>query len=130
VREISPNRDFSLHTEYSYGKRKLNSDLLKKFKTLQKAIADILNRQNVLQSMTDGIHLWGKRKSKLGRRVSHCGDLNTFFESGEKKNIFLEWLANFLQDNRPRYFVPEVNSSDEDLHSIIKDLEAMKIKFG
>lgn len=94
-----------------------------------KAMANILNRQNILRSMTDGLHLWGKRKSNSGKLVSHCGDLNTFFEDEEKKIIFLEWLSDFLQDNRPRYFVPEVNSSDEDLHSIIKDLEGIKIKF-
>jgi hypothetical protein len=94
------------------------------------AIREILNRQNILQSMTDGIHLWGKMRSETGRTVSHVGDLNTYFESEEKKNIFLVWLVNFLQDNKPRYFVPEVNSSDDDLHSIIKDLEGMKIKIG
>jgi len=95
-----------------------------------KALSDILNRQNILESMTDGIHLWGKRRSKAGRPVAHCGDLNSFFESEEKKNIFLEWLVQFLQDKRPRYFVPEVNSADADLHSIIRDLEGMKIRFG
>jgi hypothetical protein len=93
-------------------------------------IKKILNRQNALQSMTDGIHLWGKMINGTGRTISHCGDLNTYFENEEKKNIFLEWLADFLRDNKPRYFVPEVNSSDEDLHSIIKDIEGMNIKFN
>ncbi|MBN2286914.1 MAG: hypothetical protein JXI43_10735 [Tissierellales bacterium] len=92
-------------------------------------IENILNRQNILKSMTDGIHLWGKRKSKSGNTVSHSGDLNTYFENDEKKTVFLEWLVTFLQDSKPRYFVPEVNSSDEDLESIIKDLEDMNIKF-
>ncbi len=94
------------------------------------AMGEILNRQKILQSMTDGIHLWGKRKSGKGRAVSHSGDLNTYFESEEKKNIFLEWLVDFLQDKKPRYFVPEVNSSDEYLHSIVEDLERVNIKFA
>lgn len=94
------------------------------------AMGSILNRQNILQSMTDSIHLWGKRRSESGRIVSHSGDLNTYFENEEKKEIFLEWMVNFLQDEKPRYFVPEVNSSDEDLQSIVNDLERKKIKFG
>lgn len=35
VHEISPNRNFSLHTEYSYGKRNLTSEVIKQFTTLQ-----------------------------------------------------------------------------------------------
>jgi len=93
-------------------------------------LENILNRQNSLQSFTDGIHLWGKRRSVKGRMISHSGDLTSYFEDHEKKEIFLKWIVNFLKDGKPRYFVPEVNSSDEDLHSIINDLEKMNIKFG
>jgi hypothetical protein len=102
------------------GPHKLNPD----------SLGSILNRQNILRSMTDCIHLWGKRKSESGRTVSHQGNLNTYFENTEKKEIFLEWIAKFLQDNKSRFFVPEVNSSDEDLRSIINDLEKKKITFA
>jgi hypothetical protein len=94
-----------------------------------KAIGSILNRQNILQSMTECIHLWGKRRCKSERIVSHQGDLNTYFDNAEKKAVFLEWMADFLKDQKPRYFVPEVNSSDADLQSIVNDLEKKEIKF-
>lgn len=94
------------------------------------SILSLLNRLNILQPMVEGIHLWGKKKSSNGRTVSHSGDLNTYFESDQKKNVFLEWFASFVQDNKKRYFVPEVNSSDKDLFSIVADLESMGIIFG
>jgi len=94
------------------------------------ALSNILKRQNILQSMTDCIHLWGKKRNESGRIISHSGDLNTYFENQKKKEIFLEWIANFLQDNQSRYFVPEVNSSDADLNSIINDLERKEVKFA
>ncbi len=94
------------------------------------ALSKILNRQNAIQGMTKGIHLWGKRKSSNGRTVSHAGDLNSYFESNEKKAIFLKWLKEFLTDGNTRYFVPEVNSSNEDLGSIVRDLEDCGIAIG
>ena len=94
------------------------------------SLSNILNRQNAIQGMTKGIHLWGKRKNAKGRTVSHAGDLNSYFENQEKKEIFLQWLNQFLGDGIKRYFVPEVNSSEDDLSSIIHDLENIGIKFG
>jgi hypothetical protein len=89
----------------------------------------ILRDLDELQPMTESIHLWGKTKSKSGRIVSHSGNLGTYFEDQEKKEVFLSWLRSFLTDGKTRYFVPEVNSSDEDLHAIIQDLERVGIKF-
>jgi hypothetical protein len=94
-----------------------------------KAMEKILYRQFPLQRMTYGVHLWGKKRSKNGRMVSHVGDLKSYFEDDSKKELFLNWLADFLDDGIHRYFVPEVNSSDADLYSIIYDLEKMNIKF-
>ncbi len=74
-------------------------------------ISCLLNRQKILQPMVDGIHLWGKKKSASGRTVSHSGDWNTYFESDREKKVFLEWLASFLEDNKIRYFVPEVKGN-------------------
>lgn len=93
------------------------------------AIENILARQMQIQSMIAGIHLWGKKRSKAGRIVSHAGDLTSYFEDDVKKDIFLNWLAHFLNDGRQRYFVPEVNNSDADLLSIVRDLESKGIQF-
>ncbi|MEA4893872.1 MAG: hypothetical protein VB064_01270 [Oscillospiraceae bacterium] len=69
-----------------------------------------------------GIHIWGKRKSSSGRVVPHVGDLNNLFcELSKQKNDFLELIAEFYNDDIPRYFVPEVNSKKEDLESIVMD---------
>ena len=40
-----------------------------------------------------------------------------------------EYLIDNFDDNMVRYFVPEVNSSEEDLQSIINDLLKYDIKF-
>lgn len=90
----------------------------------------ILSQLTPISSVTQSIHLWGKRRSASGRKVSHIGDLNSYFEDDLKKEIFLEWFADFVNDGLKRYFVPEVNSSDEDLHSIINDLESKGIQFN
>lgn len=90
----------------------------------------ILDQQTIIQPFVECIHLWGKKKSQKGRLISHSGDLDTYFGNQELKLIFLEWFQNFLDDGRHRYFVPEVNSSSEDLHSIVYDLESSGIKFA
>jgi len=92
-------------------------------------LSQILERNTCLNEYTESIHLWGKRKSQSGRNVAHCGDFSSYFGSIDKKNTFLDWLISFLDDDKLRYFVPEVNSSDEDLHSIVGDLENAGIRF-
>ena len=70
-----------------------------------------------------GFHLWGKRKSEKGRWTPHTGDLNTFFSNNEElKKEFITSICETFNDNKKRYFVPEVNSSEEDLQSIVNDL--------
>lgn len=72
-----------------------------------------------------GFHLWGKRKSKTSTRwVPHSGDLNSLFDDNiRNKHIFLQSIREAFNDNVDRYFVPEVNSKEEDLLSIITDME-------
>lgn len=94
------------------------------------SINTILNRQNEIAPFVKGIHLWGKKKSNNGNLVVHCGDLTSYFEDNDKKQLFLNWLSAFLNDGIERYFVPEVNSSNEDLESIVNDLERNNIKIG
>ena len=78
----------------------------------------------------ESIHIWGKKTSKNGRMVSHAGDLNTyFFNSNSFKKIFLEHIFKLFNDKKVRYFVPEVNSSTNDLESIVTDLINSGFKF-
>ena len=94
----------------------------------------ILSFNETLKKYTaqvQAIHLWGKKKSaKKQRWISHAGDLNSFF-SGDivKKEIFIASLMNTFNDEKQRYFVPEVNSSIEDLRSIVNDLCEAGVRF-
>lgn len=76
------------------------------------------------------IHLWGKRRNQHGQNLPHQGDLNSYFDGDNaKKQVFLNSLRQLLMDYTKRYFVPEVNSSSEDLQSIVRDLEEAGIQF-
>ncbi|ADQ07910.1 conserved hypothetical protein [Caldicellulosiruptor hydrothermalis 108] len=66
-----------------------------------------------------GIHLWGKK----GKGQSHIGDLTSYFNGNlEAKMIFLKCIKDTFDDEHKRFFVPEVNSGEKDLASIIHDL--------
>jgi hypothetical protein len=70
-----------------------------------------------------GVHLWGKGYSQTGRRIAHYGDLNSYFENDLTiKNEFISSLKNCFNDDVVRKLVLEVNSSNQDLTSIISDL--------
>lgn len=74
--------------------------------------------------------IWGKRKSVNGRWIPHNGDLNTFFSGDkEQKKLFLDSLVCTYDDEIPRYFVPEVNSANDDLVSIVNDLRGAGVIF-
>lgn len=45
------------------------------------------------------------------------------------KDEFINSVIDIFDDNIVRYFVPEVNSGEEDLQSIINDLLKYDIKF-
>ena len=90
---------------------------------LLREIADI--KENIA-----GVHLWGKRNSPTGRRVSHCGDLCSYFEGNDKLlDEFLESFVLLFSDGKKRKLVIEVNSGNEDLVSIINDLERVGVVF-
>jgi hypothetical protein len=62
--------------------------------------------------------------------VSHVGNLDTYFDGRTRlKNAFLRHLHKLLDDGVKRFFVAEVNSSDEDLASIVKDLVSARFIF-
>jgi hypothetical protein len=97
----------------------------------EELIQSILSPLKVMAEKIAGIHVWGKKRSKNGRRlVSHIGDLNTYCNNKQDlKNRLLSSLFNILNDDRPRYFVPEVNSGDDDLFSIVNDFKEAGFKF-
>ena len=75
-----------------------------------------------------GFHFWGKKKSN--RWVAHIGDLTSFFSGdSSKKKDFLLSVKDTFNDGVARYFVPEVNSSEENLQSIVKDMIDVGYKF-
>lgn len=74
------------------------------------------------QKKIQGIHIWGKKKSASGRWVAHAGTLDTYFGGNETaKSAFLTGIYKVCNDGNVRFLVPEVNSSAEDLASIIVD---------
>ncbi len=77
-----------------------------------------------------GIHLWGKKIGISGRKITHQGDLNDYFNNlTDFKQQFLQSMYEAFDDEKKRYFVPEVNSCSEDLQSIIQDLENSGFNF-
>ena len=96
-----------------------------------KKIIEFNNNIKPYISHIGGFHLWGKRKSQTGRWTSHTGDLNTFFSNNNLlKDEFISSVVNTFDDNDIRFFAPEVNSSEEDLQSIIFDLLKYDVKFN
>ena len=87
----------------------------------------IIDFNNTLKSYKDkigGFHMWGKQKSDKGKWIAHKGNFDTFFGNNrELKHKYLESVFSTFNDGIARYFVPEVNSGEKDLHSIVNDLE-------
>jgi hypothetical protein len=75
------------------------------------------NKHN--NSLILSLHFWGRKNNKV-----HTGDLDSLFNNDKKlKRDFLYSISNILNDNIPRYFLPEVNfSSQEDFESLIQDI--------
>ena len=77
-----------------------------------------------------GFHMWGKCKDKNGKWAPHQGNFDTFFSNDNKlKNMFLNSVFSTFNDDVERYFVPEVNSGERDLHSIVADMEKYGFTF-
>jgi len=93
-------------------------------------IEDILDPIKDCKDFIAGIHIWGKRRNENGRLVSHQGDLNTYFNNDmDLKITFLTEVYNLFNDAKPRYFVPEVNSTNKDLNSIVYDFQKAGFEF-
>lgn len=71
-----------------------------------------------------GFHMWGKRKSEKGRWTPHTGNFDTFFSNNDEMKLeFLHSVLETFDDDTARYFVPEVNSGEDDVFSIVTDME-------
>ena len=95
----------------------------------EQAFITLLKDTAPLRKYIGGVHLWGKRLSGTGRKVAHCGDLNTYFGDSGVKNHFLQAFKDCFEDGIVRKMVLEVNSGNEDILSIIADLKHVGIVF-
>jgi len=76
------------------------------------------------KELIGGFHMWGKYRDENGNWISHAGNLYTFFSNNTiLKKRFLSSVSSIFNDGTARYFVPEVNSGEDDLKSIVTDME-------
>ncbi len=97
--------------------------------TTKNKYLSLLKEAKSFRNFIGGVHLWGKKYSPTGRKVSHCGDLNSYFGDRMIKENFLESFADCFNDNTLRKMVLEVNSGNDDLSSIVYDLLSVGINF-
>lgn len=91
---------------------------------------ELLKKTEAFRGQIGGVHLWGKRKSDTGRLVSHCGDLSSYFSDDlGLKAEFLDAFKACFDDGIVRKLVLEVNSGNNDLQSIIRDLRENGVVF-
>lgn len=91
---------------------------------------ELLQQATAFRQQIGGVHLWGKRKNEKGRKVSHCGDLTSYFEeSPDIKGPFLQQFNTTFDDDVIRKMVLEVNSGNDDLISIVSDLRSVGVNF-
>jgi hypothetical protein len=75
------------------------------------------------KELIGGFHMWGKLRSGI-RWIPHAGNFDTFFSNDKLlKEKFLGSVSSTFNDNIARYFVPEVNSRENDLKSIVTDMK-------
>lgn len=94
-----------------------------------KEFTSLLEETKPFRKHIGGVHLWGKRISLSGRKISHCGNLDTYFDDFETKKHFLHTFKECFDDGITRKMVLEVNSGNADLLSIINDLRSTGICF-
>ena len=69
--------------------------------------------------------MWGRRKT------AHNGTLDDLFGHNPlAKETFFDGLHRLLEDGKPCYFLPEVNSSKEDLQAIVSDFHSAGFDFA
>lgn len=118
---------------------------------LQNGLLRILDELYAIRDYIESIHIWGKCIGKNNRPSSHMGTLDSYFGMipckeisaqfvsnsktealeyvADLKSIFLKELYRLFDDGKVRYFLPEVNSKNEHLFSIVKDLQDAGFEF-
>ncbi len=94
-------------------------------------IEEFIMKHDELKDVKDlisSIHLWGKSINKNGRWNSHTSGLRDILP-GYKTKIFLDMINEFYDDGIKRYFVPEINTSDEYVKEIVEDCISSGIYF-
>lgn len=89
----------------------------------------LLEESKHFRGLIGGVHLWGKSISSTGRKVSHCGDLNSYFGDQTIKDHFLQAFKDCFDDGAVRKMDLKVNSGNADLQSIVADLRSVGICF-
>ena len=89
----------------------------------------LLEESKCFRRFIGGVHLWGKSMSSTGRKISHCGDLNSYFANQIVKEHFLQAFKECFGDGIVRKMVLEVNSGNADLQSIVADLRGVGVCF-
>lgn len=89
----------------------------------------LLDETKRFRDYIGGVHLWGKKLSETGRKVAHCGNLDTYFGDPAIKEHFLLSFKDCFDDDIVRKLVLEVNSGNADLLSIISDLRSVGVCF-
>lgn len=95
----------------------------------EEAYLRLLDGTKPYRAYIGGVHLWGKKISDTGRKVAHCGNLDTYFEDTAIKGHFLQGFRDCFDDGVVRKMVLEVNSGNEDLQSIVTDLKGVGVRF-
>ena len=92
-------------------------------------IIALIQETKDIRAYIGGVHLWGKGLSN-GKRIAHYGKFNTYFFGDTKlKQEFLIGLGDLFDDNITRKLVLEVNSGNDDMISIIEDLNTVGFKY-
>jgi hypothetical protein len=107
----------------------LQKIIMDKIELGSKEVISFNQKLEEYKTLIGGLHMWGKLK-KGEKWISHAGNFNDFFSyDNTLKKAFLESVFKTFNDDMPRYFVPEVNSGEDDLNSIVTDMQNEGFKF-
>lgn len=96
-------------------------------------IEEVLTPLREIRDFISGVHIWGKTTTK-GRNGKpkngvHNADLTAYFKNEKVKKCFLREICKLFDDGKPRHFLPEVfskndeMSAEESIESIVNDFK-------
>ena len=96
-------------------------------------IEEVLAPLSKIRDSISGTHIWGKTTTKgLNGKIKdgvHNADLTAYFKNEKVKRFFLREICKLFDDGKPRHFLPEVFSKNdemsakESIESIVSDFE-------